>query len=572
MQLSSKRSEEYIVKGNILSYLSFLPLPFLFLSSPLFFCLTLNTIWERQYYKLSMPLATALIIAAATYAAKAKSDDVTDENDSSNPENITPAFVEGKTPIELLPLEQKLTIFEHPIATISFYDCASLDSNDLTVVIGKLENRVKDIVKANPWLGGWLISGKGIGSFDKTHRLWYDPSGEEMAPGIFQEIAFKDVPVGRSTPFVEYETILCKSSALVKNNPLIVNRKEEPLFRVRIIPEPDERALDGVDSLHINGFALVVSMSHVCGDAHTYYRIQNMILGKEHITALIPQRELSFSQKVTELMGRQEAHYVSHVTTDPAWAKLFRTSSSADEDPESELKGRVFTIDKNFIGNIKAMSMVSGNVADLTTSVMRSPMSNANRFELDSIQNPTQSTNDILVSWFWNEVKPDVGMMAVNLRDRVQIISNNHVGNYNNPISYTPEDYKSPMLIRESLKQCRRSGVSESGAPTVLPRASPDTTFSIVTNWSSFRPLAQNQISEDESKDISGWNCNNGVTFLRHLPLIYPRQMIKTMPKRMSFMIIFSSGQDVGCVVIAPNRVMQEIDLCGLVQGMIAQF
>ena len=48
--------------------------------------------------------------------------------------------------------------------------------------------------------------------------------------------------------------------------------------------------------------------------------------------------------------------------------------------------------------------------------------------------------------------------------------------------------------------------------------------------------------------------------------------MIKTMPKRMSFMIIFSSGQDVGCVVIAPNRVMQEIDLCGLVQGMIAQF
>jgi hypothetical protein len=519
-----------------------------------------------------MPLATALIIAAATYAAKANNNGVSDENDSSSPENITPEFVEGKTPIELLPLEQKLTIFEHPIATISFYKCTSLDSNNIKALVDKLENRVKVIIKANPWLGGWLISGKGIGSFDKTHRVWYDPSGEEVAPGIFQEIAFEDVPVGMETPFVEYETILRKSLALVKSNPLIVNRKGEPLFRVTIIPEPDEIASEGGDSSPVKGFALVVSMSHVCGDAHTYYRIYNMILGKAHITALIPQRELNFSQKVMELMGRQEAHYVSHITrTDPAWANLFRSSSSADEDPELELKGRVFTIDRNFIGNIKAMSMASGNVTDLTTSVMRSPMSNAIRYELDSIQNPTQSTNDILVSWFWNEVKPDIGMMAVNLRERVQVISNNHAGNYSNPISYTPEDYKTPMLIRESLKQCKRAGMSESGAPTILPRANIDTTFSIVTNWSSFCPLAQNQISEDESEDISGWSNNDGVTLIRHLPLIYPRQLIKSMPKRMSFMIIFSSGPDVGCVIFAPNKVVKEIDSSGLVQEMIAQ-
>lgn len=40
-----------------------------------------------------MPLATALIIAAASYAAKANNNGVADEKDSSSPENITPEFI-----------------------------------------------------------------------------------------------------------------------------------------------------------------------------------------------------------------------------------------------------------------------------------------------------------------------------------------------------------------------------------------------------------------------------------------------------------------------------------------------
>jgi hypothetical protein len=256
-----------------------------------------------------MPLATALIIAAASYAAKAKNNDG-GEGNNVDTENITPAFLEGKTPIELLPLEQKLTIFEQPISTISLYDCSSLNSADVKALVGNLENRVKDIIIANPWLGGWLVSGKGVGSFDKTYRLWYDPSGEESAPTIFQDLPFTSVPVGRSTSYVEIESILNKSSALVKNNPRIVNRKEEPLFPVTVILElegvHDNDSTTNTHSLNqgFKGFALIVSMSHVCGDAHTYYRIFNMILGKEHVTALIPQREMKFSERVMELMGR----------------------------------------------------------------------------------------------------------------------------------------------------------------------------------------------------------------------------------------------------------------------------
>jgi hypothetical protein len=83
---------------------------------------------------------------------------------------------------------------------------------------------------------------------------------------------------------------------------------------------------------------------------------------------------------------------------------------------------------------------------------------------------------------------------------------------------------------------------------------------------------SESNLGRRESEDIfSGWSDNDGVTFVRHLPLIYPRQLIKSMPKRMSFMIIFSSGPNVGCVIFAPNRVVKEIDSSGLVQDMIAQ-
>lgn len=63
----------------------------------------------------------------------------------------------------------------------------------------------------------------------------------------------------------------------------------------------------------------------------------------------------------------------------------------------------------------------------------------------DADPNPTQSTNDILVSFFWKLVNPDVGLMAVNFRGRLgrddgpdcPCVDDVHAGNYINPISHT---------------------------------------------------------------------------------------------------------------------------------------
>ena len=354
-----------------------------------------------------MPLCTALLVAAAAYQANKQcqnkeSDGASDgKTDSGSEPNITPAFVENKVAIELLPLEQSLTVLEWPVATATFFDCKSSDC--LNAMIDMLEQRVKVILRTNPWLGGWLIRGKGVGSFDTTPRLWYDPTGEEMPEDIFQKLTHHVVPLDKDTPYIEYETILQSSdgniSAIVKTNPEITNRKEEALFRVTVIPNESNTEL-----------AIVVSMSHIIGDGHTYYRIFNQVIGNDPIVPMISQRELIYSQKVMDLMGRQEAHYISHVSTDPAWMKYFTrlgsdVSTSTEEDEGSELHGRVFLINRHWIGNIKAAHMTEGSIGDVCTSTLRSPMTPTMLNELDKSLNqdddPTQSTNDILTSWFW---------------------------------------------------------------------------------------------------------------------------------------------------------------------------
>jgi len=520
------------------------------------------------------------VAAAAYQAQKVSGGNGEDCNDDDNPPNITPDFLENKVPIELLPLEQSLSMLEWPIVTVSFYTFSN--NNDMEEVFGRIEKRVQAILAANPWLGGWIVRGKGIGSFDETPRLWYDPSGNEMAPTIYQKLSHDDIPLDKDTDYINYESILYNTTAIIKTNPEIENRQEEPLFRVTIIP-------------HESSFALLVSMSHICGDGHTYYRIYNMLTCNEPITSLKCQRELLYSAKVMELVGRTEAHYIQHITEDPAWVKLFRwdsndSSNNTEEDALDKLQGRVFTVDRDWIANIKSSHLTVGQRfdaivegSDIAQSTLRSPMTATYLNELENEirnSNPTQSTNDILCSFFWSLVEPHVGLMSVNFRKRLDILDEDHAGNYANPIPYTKEDYKSPLLVRKSLDNCRRAGVLMGGTdrPTVLPRPHAELTFSVITNWTSFlsksdkekEQSGDNEVAEEEE---SWCNSSSGINLIRHLPIISPKGMMKDMPKRMSLLIIFSSGvDDIGCALIAPGRVMNEIDNCGVVKEMIARF
>lgn len=75
-------------------------------------------------------------------------------------------------------------------------------------------------------------------------------------------------------------------------------------------------------NISINGFALVVSMSSLCGDDYTFHQIYNMIIGST-IDALGPIRHSDFEEATEQLISKQEAKYVSHIATDPTWERMF---------------------------------------------------------------------------------------------------------------------------------------------------------------------------------------------------------------------------------------------------------
>lgn len=57
--------------------------------------------------------------------------------------------LEGKSAIDFLPLELRSPLISNSVTTITFY------KGDYRVVKDRLEQRVHEILQANPWLGGW---------------------------------------------------------------------------------------------------------------------------------------------------------------------------------------------------------------------------------------------------------------------------------------------------------------------------------------------------------------------------------------------------------------------------------
>ena len=54
------------------------------------------------------------------------------------------------------------------------------------------------------------------------------------------------------------------------------------------------------------------------------------------------------------------------------------------------------------------------------------------------------SSNDIVTSWILNFVKPTIGTIVLNYRNRIKQITNTFAGNYVTMIIYQSADYKSP--------------------------------------------------------------------------------------------------------------------------------
>jgi len=539
-----------------------------------------------------MVLMTALGIAAMTYANKNKTPGDGGGSDDSSPglppaKPLDPSTLRGKRPVDLLPLERTLALFEAPNATITFMD------GDPAVASEWLRRRVADVVYRNPWLGGYLAK-------DSRGRvcLFYDETSDDVDTDIFTSFDLGAIHLTRETKYEDLGFAFAGHDVVVRCNADLIGR-DQPIFRVAVIPDAD---------LPQSRFALVISMSHVCGDGYTFHKIFKMLATDSTIETMNPTRKHLFVDKVYELCGPNEAFYVDKISRSPVWAAFAPRN-------ETVIERKAFFIDEDWVeGQKRSWDRVAraqyaerkyaanNDNANGLASVTEDDGTGDDRIELiatiDSADNvgpvpkcdnqprPAPraanrmqragrraqasdfkvsfashdsavhlTTNDIITSWFFQTIDATVGLMPYMLRNRIPSIKDSDAGNYCITIPYVKKDYGSPMFIQQSRQAGRRVHTE-----TPLPKHSAENRYGICIDWRG--------VGLRKGGLLLGPNgeCRQ----VLHLPC-YQTRDLAFIPKSFSSIHLFNAGPhgEPACTVIAPDHVMRRIMESGIVKGII---
>lgn len=347
-----------------------------------------------------------------------------------------------------------------------------------------LEYRMKLLLEKNPWLQGRLDL---QWSFRSKLYLSYSSASIVNDSSIEEHLAFVDVdnhssPISRGTPIAELGNFL--------RDYMIGNGRNEPVFKITTIPcsqNPNEK------------FAVMAQMSHVVGDGATYYSLLNMLFSLEdsNIVALNPVRNTKFNERQIEKMGKDEAEYLGSF-------------------------GDVTNIIRGLVANVLSSTPLTFQFGMVDPVKMAAAKLKAAKEGAV----PYVSSNDVITSWFLQQVHSPLGFMAINWRNRLEDCTELDAGNYENVIFYRKEDSASPALIRQSLKTCRRvvtGSDNKAGVPGFCELVR-GPGIGVVTNWSTFA----------KKNEILG--CEEDF----HVPV----SSIPYFPTTMPLLLVFRAGVD----------------------------
>jgi hypothetical protein len=462
-----------------------------------------------------MPFLVVIAAGYTAYAANEKAKEAAYDPDIN---------LEGKTAIPLLLMEQRLSIVELPLSSVTFFDGNYKDA------VPYLESRVREIEDKNLWLTGWLI--KDIDDHLNL-KIFYDETGSDRCKGTFEAYEPYVVPLKRDpSQYMHFAKNLGAMGAMIPKNSHLIG-KNRPFWKVSVIPDtdkPNER------------FALVLSLSHAVADIYTYYQLFHMLDQEAIVESLDPKRVVDNAGLVKKKLGDRESNYFYEAMSHPP----IDLTESRDEP----------TIFKMFYVNEDWLLKMKG-----TRSRRRSSF-----FDPDSMaakpMTSMVSANSIISSWFFKANEASIGLIMVNLRNRIEFLNvgSTHAGNYVHPIVYTPPDYDTPALIQESVTNLRRCGPY---ALAELPSFKWSMSTSVSTNWANFY-----------SDEIF---IDDGVKSHLHLPLI-DLDALKIIPSRVSMVMIFTasptgldgSERRAGAIVMCRKSVWEnKIKDCGIIDEMM---
>lgn len=264
-----------------------------------------------------------------------------------------------------------------------------------------IKGKLAEIFDANPWLQGRLSRS------EKKLMLRYPRKPMD----VDRFVRVVDIPELRfDMGFAELAHAL--RDLVVKRGSACVDKAED-LFRVAVANISDSQ------------FAVMVSMSHVYADGHTFYEVYKMLSSTEPVRSLIADRVYTSRDDMDAVIrgGSDALPWLSS----PGFIVNVVGSTLRRRAPTLN----VFAVDRDKIGERKE----------------EYGRKNEGRFI---------TTNDILTSALFSATACDLIFMSVNFRDRVPTLTGNHAGNYETFIAFQREDFARPELIHAALKDYRR--------------------------------------------------------------------------------------------------------------------
>lgn len=341
----------------------------------------------------------------------------------------------GYKTIRLLEDERGGMMFAPSTNSITFFS-GSLAEESLRLRIG-------EIIQSNPWLEARLVKSD---VFDEVVAQ-YPTELTNVRNTCFQSKYKSDL--SKSMPY--HQLVAEVSEALVPIG-VTCTGKDIPLWRVTLYTINDCE------------YAIVVSLSHVLGDGHTFYALYSMLSKDQPITALTCERFSSFGECLVECVGQPLQDWIYS-----SWFSAGINNTLQRESPS--VCG--YTVNKHEIQRLK-----------------------------DQVRKGFVSTNDIIVSWFCRLCQSAYGLMVVNFRQRIEGLTDAHTGNYHKILVYAPEQYSSPEGVRQTLPSFNKGGRLPSQEETL------EFNLAMITNWSAF----YRDITVGEAEGSSGSECRRDIS------------------------------------------------------------
>ncbi|GAB5353195.1 hypothetical protein AAMO2058_000016800 [Amorphochlora amoebiformis] len=309
-----------------------------------------------------------------------------------------------------------------------------------------VKGRVLDVLKANPWLRGRLVKVKG-----ENCIVYGEEKGLKGLKGLFGVLDHNEVKVSVDTKLPDFPDILAKVIVPIGTSLVGTNQRMFRVSLVRDFKQPEKR------------FALIVSMSHIMGDGYTFYKVYSMLGAKGKLESLNAHRHEGFPEAEEKAIGKGEGF------------ALFENTGV--------LLSFIMTKAKAFLFGEAPVAKACAFVN--LEWVKRQKEKHKAAFREGRTSIPFVSTNDVITSAFLKIAKADVGIMALNLRNRVSLVDETYAGNYQTVINYFKPDYQTPELIRKSVNSLQRSAIPKTPTPSILQTVR-FSNISIITNWTTF--------------------------------------------------------------------------------------